>query len=730
MGRLNRHGPLNRVLASLTFTVLMFCLSMPAQAYLNRSYSKLEDAQILNGDFIDILREGKLRILLTRDYSSASYLPRKRSPLADQQRIAEEFALSHGLIPELVMVDNFSKLIPALIAGKGDIAISNLTINAERQKIMAFSVPLDHVNEQVVVASSDNSIQRVRDLNGKTVMVNRDSTFWHALKWLQGKRYPDLKILEIADGMQTEEVLDKVAAGEIDATILDSNLMDIYKSYRDDLRVAANFSSQRDIAWGIRKNAPLLQSEINRYLQLEHATDKRDKRFTGDLAEIEKRRVLRVALRNNAASYFLYRGELMGFEYELAREFAEYHQLRLEVVVPPSYAEMTTWLLEGKADIALGFFEADERQRRLGIEYSQPYHYARQHIVVHQDDPSKTLADLENRTLFVRHHSSYWDRLSRMQQEQGARFSLRAAADSIETEQLIQAVSRGEFKATMADEHILDIELAKGIKVRSAYSPEERVAHVIALRKRNPRLKKALDAFVERVYRGEFYNVTYDKYFRSRRSVKRLASGRVIDPLTGQISPYDKLVRKYSDRYGFDWRLVTAQMYQESRFNPKAKSHIGARGLMQLMPRTAKELGVENINDPASSIHGGIKYLDWLRDRFDDHLPISERLWFTLAAYNAGAGHVHDARRLAKQLGHDPDRWFGNTEEAMLLLAKKEYAKKARYGFVNGREPVNYVQQIKQRFEAYVTLSRQFVQAGPNTHASLLRILHRSSTSG
>ncbi len=156
---------------------------------------------------------------------------------------------------------------------------------------------------------------------------------------------------------------------------------------------------------------------------------------------------------------------------------------------------------------------------------------------------------------------------------------------------------------------------------------------------------------------------------------------------------------------------MTAQMYQESKFNPKAKSHVGAKGLMQLMPRTAKAMGVKNTSDPAHNIKGGIKYMDWLRDRFDSKLPISERLWFTLAAYNAGAGHVHDARRLAKQKGYDPDRWFDHTEEAMLLLAKKEYARKARFGYVNGREPVNYVRDIRQRFEAYVELGREFTTA-------------------
>jgi len=278
--------------AGFLLLVLAVVFSASAQAYLNRSYSSLELAQDFQGDFMGILAQGKLRILLTRDNSRAAYLPRKGSPLAEQQRIAEEFALSHGLIPELVLVDNFSKLIPALQAGKGDIIISNLTINADRLEKMAFSVPLDHVVEQVLVARGDKSIQRVRDLNGKSVLVNRDSTFWHALTWLKKNRYPDIEIVEIADGVQTEEVLDNVAEGEVDATILDSNLVEIYLTYRDDLRVATNFSSKRDIAWGIRKNAPQLVNEINRYLQLEHMVEDRDKRYLDDFAAIKKRRVL------------------------------------------------------------------------------------------------------------------------------------------------------------------------------------------------------------------------------------------------------------------------------------------------------------------------------------------------------------------------------------------------------------------------------------------------------
>ena len=105
---------------------------------------------------------------------------------------------------------------------------------------------------------------------------------------------------------------------------------------------------------------------------------------------------------------------------------------------------------------------------------------------------------------------------------------------------------------------------------------------------------------------------------------------------------------------------------------------------MQLMPRTARSVGVKHIEKPEHNIEGGIKYLDWLRDRFSDDMPVSEKIWFTLAAYNAGAGHVQDAQRLARKLGLDPNRWFDHVEQAMLLLAKKSYYRKARYGYVDG----------------------------------------------
>ncbi|WP_414433480.1 transglycosylase SLT domain-containing protein [Alcanivorax sp. IL1] len=144
-------------------------------------------------------------------------------------------------------------------------------------------------------------------------------------------------------------------------------------------------------------------------------------------------------------------------------------------------------------------------------------------------------------------------------------------------------------------------------------------------------------------------------------------------------------------------------MYQESRFNPKARSFAGAQGLLQVMPRTGRQLGYSNLTRPENGVAAGVAYMDWLEQRFPARLDLAEKLYFTLAAYNAGHGHVEDARRLAERLGKDPDKWFGNVEEAMLLLSRPEYARQARYGYVRGAEPVKYVRQIKNRYLGYVS---------------------------
>jgi membrane-bound lytic murein transglycosylase F len=152
-----------------------------------------------------------------------------------------------------------------------------------------------------------------------------------------------------------------------------------------------------------------------------------------------------------------------------------------------------------------------------------------------------------------------------------------------------------------------------------------------------------------------------------------------------------------------DWRLITAQMYQESRFDPNAKSWVGAKGLMQVMPRTAQELKIKNVVDPDQGILAGVKLMARYSAYFNNpDIKAKDRIRFALASYNCGPGHVFDARQLAQDMGLDRNKWFQNVEKAMLLLSKREVAKKVRYGYCRCEEPVKYVSEIQSRYDTYV----------------------------
>ncbi len=269
-------------------------------------------------------------------------------------------------------------------------------------------------------------------------------------------------------------------------------------------------------------------------------------------------------------------------------------------------------------------------------------------------------------------------------------------------------MASGEYDLTISDSHILDIELTWRDDIKGLLNLGSEVSHGWVVRKDSPELLKAVNQYFDKEYRGLFYNITRKKYFEKPKTIARRLQQRV-DRGDGQLSPYDDIAKEFASDHNFDWRMLVAQMYQESRFDPKATSWAGAVGLMQIMPRTARELGVSNLKDPRLSVKAGVKYLDWVRDRFEPELSVKDRMWFTLAAYNAGVGHVRDARNLAQRKGWEPTRWFGNVERAMLLLSKRKYARKAKHGYVRGREPVQYVRKIRERYRAYVKLTETAV---------------------
>jgi len=296
----------------------------------------------------------------------------------------------------------------------------------------------------------------------------------------------------------------------------------------------------------------------------------------------------------------------------------------------------------------------------------------------------------------VRKSSSYYETLSNFKDNLG--FKIDLLPEDLETEEIT-----GKIPATVADSNIVQLELTYNNKIRSAGPLGDVVEIGWVMRKGQRDLKTAIDAFITKLYKATFYNLMVSKYFKDAKRTR--TDQKLRADKGGRLSPYDDLVKKHSRTYEFDWRLITSQMYQESGFDPKVKSWLGAKGLMQVMPRTAQELKIDDVENPDKGILAGAKLMARYSNYFNSaDISAKDRIRFTLASYNCGPGHVSDARELAKEMGLDPNKWFGNVEKSMLMLSKRDIAKKVRYGYCRCEEPVNYVSQIQNRYDHYVQI--------------------------
>ncbi|WP_286807217.1 MULTISPECIES: transporter substrate-binding domain-containing protein [unclassified Marinimicrobium] len=663
------------------------------------------DGYVETGDLDALKSRGQFRILVHR--AADEYLPRAGYPLDVEREMAKRFAREQGLEPVVISVPEYGDLLAQLLAGRGDMVAANLTVTPERAEQVGFTLGVDQTREVLVGRSGEPAPEGVADLSGRRVGVMRDTSFWELADTYFAEVPdidPDIEIVPLPSTMTSDEVLDGLVAGEYDFALQDSNVMDVVRTYRDDVQVQLTLGERRPLAWAIRPSNTALLEELNRFLTRERLTRTDIRAHTDDLAGIKERKVLRVITRNNGATYYLYRGELVGFEYELAKRFADSLGVRLQMVVADSDEAMIPMLNEGRGDMIAAFMtRTDERADR--VAFSRPYHYATETLVGRADEPAiDSLKQLAGRTLHLRRSSSYWSTAESIR-ERGVDVTLAPVSSTMETEDILARVADGTYDLTIADSHILQSELTWRDDIQGLLPLGDPTNQGWAVRPENPELLAAVNAFWKKEYRGLHYNILYKRYFEDDARIREQRAGRVDVSETGALSPWDELARSYAEQYGFDWRLILAQMYQESRFDPAAVSWVGAKGLMQVMPRTGNELGLSPLDDPEVSVHAGVKYMDWLRYRFPERLPVDEQMWFSLAAYNAGVGHVRDARRLADQQGWDPDQWFGHVEKAMLLLTQPRYYQKARFGFVRGHEPVSYVRHIRDRYRAYARLT-------------------------
>ena len=636
--------------------------------------------------------------LLDRVRPEREYLPRS-GPAGDLGRtLAAAFADELGLELVWVTFETEAEIVDALLSGKGDLALGRVTASGEpTSDAVALTIPFRRVRGQLVSRADDGDVSDAGDLAGRRIAIQESSPFVQAVEDFRAG-FPGIDIEQIPEDVHPDEILHRVAAGAYDVTIAESFWTDKVLGYRNDLRVAFDLEGAVSHTAAVRPDATDLLRAANEFLLRALPQAGRPAVYHADLDEMRSRGALRMLTLNGPATYYTARGELVGFEYDLMGKLADELGLRLDVVVVPSADDLIPWLRDGRGDvIAAGVTPRDEPPLE-DVAYSRPYHMVNLTVVQRDDEPELDgPPDLAGRDVALRRDSPFWPVMEAMR-DSTAELNLVSVAEPVEAADLIAGVGTGDYDLAVEESHLVDMELAWREDVRVSLRLDDEAGHRWIVRQDQPALLDAVDAFLEREYRGLFYNIVRRRYFGgTRRAATEPRAGEDIG-----VSPYDDLVRTYADRYDLLWRLVVAQMYQESRFDPEARSSAGAVGLMQVLPRTAAEFGFDDLTDPEQGIHAGLRYLVWVRDRFEADLEFADRLAFTLAGYNAGYGHVMDARRVAERRGWDPNRWFDNVERAMLLLSQTQVASTVRFGYCRGSEPVRYVRAIVDRVGAYL----------------------------
>jgi membrane-bound lytic murein transglycosylase F len=449
-----------------------------------------------------------------------------------------------------------------------------------------------------------------------------------------------------------------------------------------------------------------------------------------DLDEIKEDGKLRVLITYSSTSYFLYKGQPLGFEYELLERLAEHLGLQLELIVADDLDAQFDQLVNGNVDLlADGMTITQDRKER--VNFTDYLYLVKQVLVQKKPDNWRKLSwsnlqkqlihdpiELIGDTVTVRRSSSYYERLVNLSNEIGGEIIVDTTiSGEISTDEIIKMVAEGKIKYTVADDNLAKINSSYypilDISVQLSFS--QRIAW--AVNKEAPELLIAINDWIEKERKRTDYYVIYNKYFKNKRRFKRRIKSDYYSINNNQISQYDDLIKKYASELGWDWRLLASQVYQESKFIPHAESWTGAKGLMQVMPATAKELGITDKSDPEQSLRGGTDYLNHLYERFPEVPDSLNRVKLTLAAYNCGYQHVVDAQRLAEAEGLDKNVWSGNVEEMLLALSyPKNYRKDlVKYGYVRGIEPVTYVNQIFERYEHY----KKFIKLENENYSTL-----------
>jgi membrane-bound lytic murein transglycosylase F len=438
-----------------------------------------------------------------------------------------------------------------------------------------------------------------------------------------------------------------------------------------------------------------------------------------DLEEILTAGKIRVVTNYNSTNYFVYKGQPMGYQFELLQEFATFIGVKLEVTVNNDLQTNFEALQNGLIDIIASNLPV-MRESEDYIAYTAPHSFSRQVLVqqayssdqkgsnnIQYNTLIRNQLDLAGKSIYVQKGSAYVQRLRNLANEIGDSIHIVEIPD-YEVEQLVELVAAGEIPYTVCDENlaIVNLNFYPNLDVETPVSFPQKQAW--AVNKNAPELLNAINNWMVSFTQTPRYQRIYQKYFLNKRSIHLVDAG-FHSIKGGQVSVYDELIKEESQRFDMDWRLIASIIYQESRFIPDAESWAGALGLMQLMPETAERFGVQSITSPRDNIRGGMQLLQWLDERLALRVEDSnERLKFVLAAYNVGIGHVLDAMKLAEKYGMNPTIWNDNVDFFLLHKSDPKYYNDpvVEFGYCRGEEPYQYVREILERYDHYKNVMR------------------------
>ena len=424
-----------------------------------------------------------------------------------------------------------------------------------------------------------------------------------------------------------------------------------------------------------------------------------------DLKAIQQRGELNVVLDNNSVSYFIYKGNPMGYEYELLQRLAKHLKVSLKIKVISSIDEAFTLLNTGETDI-VAFPLSITKERTQYFAFTDA-HYVTTQVLVQNKQSKKiveTPFDLIGQEVFVKNGSSFKTRLKNLSEEIGGEIIVKEDTIDGETESLIQGVADGKIKFTVADRTIAVVNswYYPNLDINMPISLPQQIGW--ALRKNSPELVKATNSWLKGIKSSAIYQVIYNKYFNSPR-FSMITNSSDYSSLSGnKLSPYDDQFKEGAKILSWDWRLLASVVYQESNFNPSIKSWAGAVGLMQVMPETGEYFGVSNIEDPSQNIKVGVRFLKFLDNEWAKTVTDStERVKFVLASYNVGLSHILDARNLANKYGRSPVKWDNNVEYMLSQKSNPKYYrdKVVAAGYCRCYGPIVYVKEVLNRFEEY-----------------------------